>query len=456
MLRSALLAPLMALSLFFTTAASLTASPSAMAAEWLYTFRPGDTIWDLCLKYTNKRGCWQSLPPLNGVKNDRQIRPGFVLTFPVEWLKEVPKPVTVTFVSGDAQVRTLQGPDFIPLKDGDTLSIGSVITTGGNGNLNLRFGDGSSLIMEPNSELSLDTLSSADGYGIVDSRLRLNQGAVKTRVPKRQPASRFKITTPSAVAAVRGTEYRVSAIAGSTPSMRGEVFEGLVDVNTDQNKQAVPAGFGITARKGEALKEPKPLLPAPTFTHSNAPQLLPAEVTWEALVDATSYQLEVLQNNADEQLLERRRLTETNTAFEQLEVGCYTLRLRAIDLDQLQGLAREQTLCIAAPLPIAQLNDDGFVYQDRFHATLSWPHIEQAASYRVQIATDPSFNSPIEEREITEASIDLSGESPLYVRVQTVGDEGQVTAYSQAIEWKPQPNPWIAVSLYVLYGLLVF
>ena len=452
MQRSALLAPLMALSFF----SCLLLPHSASAAEWLYTFRPGDTIWDLCMKYTNQRGCWQKLPPLNGVKNDRQIQPGFVLTFPVEWLKEIPKPVTVTFISGEAQVRGFKESQSRPIKSGDQIGIGSVITTSSNGNLNLRFGDGSSLSMEPDSELSLDTLSTNDGYGIVDSRLRLNQGAVKTRVPKRRPASHFKITTPSAVAAVRGTEYRVSAIDGSTPIMRGEVFEGLVDVNTNQNQQAVPAGYGITARKGEALKQPKPLLAAAIFSSPETPQLLPATVSWQSVTDASAYQLELLQNNAEEQLLERRRQTDTTATFEQLDVGCYRLRLRAIDADQLQGLASQQTLCIAAPLPIPELNANQFTYQDRFHATLSWPAIVEAASYRVQLAHDPSFESIIEEHEVADSRIDISGEKPIYIRIQTIGQEGQVTAYSPALEWTPKPNPWIAVSLYVLYGLLAF
>ena len=452
MRRSALLAPLMALSLFSTTFVT----HSVSAAEWLYTFRPGDTIWDLCLKYTNQRGCWQSLPPLNGVKNDRQIQPGFVLTFPVEWLKEIPKPVTVTFISGDAQVRTLNTSQSSVIRQGDQLSIGSVITTGNNGNLNLRFGDGSSLTMEPNSELSLDTLSTADGYGIVDSRLRLNKGAVKTRVPKRQPASRFKITTPSAVAAVRGTEYRVSAIDGPTPMMRGEVFEGLVDVNTDTSKQAVPAGFGITARQGETLKQPKPLLPAPVFSSSEVPQLLPASVEWENLAGAASYQLELLENNTQEKLLQRRQQTENDASFKQLEVGCYRLRLRAIDAEQLQGLASEQALCIAAPLPIPQLNAKQVTYQDRFTANLVWPAIEEAAGYHVQLASDSDFDHIIKEWKVTEPKIQLKGENTLYIRIQAIGREGQVTGYSQPLEWKPKPNPWITASLFVLFGLLAF
>lgn len=435
---------------------TLLASTPAFSAEWLYTFRPGDTIWDLCLKYTNQRGCWLKLPKLNGVKNDRFIKPGFVLTFPANWLKELPKPVSVTFVDGDAFLQPLDSTERQPIKKGDLLSLGSTLTTGASGNLNLKFADGSSLQMEPNSELSLDTLSSVDGYGIVDSRLRLNQGAVKTRVIKRTPASRFRITTPSAVAAVRGTEYRVSSIDGPTPLMRGEVFEGLVDVNTDKNSQPVPAGFGITAKKGEALTQPKPLLPAPSFISDDAPKLLPIQVQWQAQTDASHYQLELLQNNQLDELIERLKISDTRYTFDQLAVGCYKLRLRGVDTQSLQGLASEQALCVAAPLGIPSLTADNFEYSDRFNAQLSWASVEDAASYRVQVATDADFTHIISDSVQEGSSIALAGEKPLYVRVLAVGTEGQTTVYSTPLQWQPKPNPWIAAGLYALFAILAF
>ncbi len=432
------------------------ASVPAFSAQWLYTFRPGDTIWDLCLKYTNQRGCWLKLPPLNGVKNDRFIKPGFVLSFPAEWLKDIPKPVSVTFVDGDAFVLAMNSQTPAAINKGDQLGIGATLTTGATGTVNLKFGDGSTLQMEPNSELSLDTLSSFDGYGVVDSRLRLNQGAVKTRVVKRRPASRFKITTPSAVAAVRGTEYRVSSIDGPTPTMRGEVFEGLVDVNTDQNTQAVPAGFGITAKKGETLKAPKPLLPAPIFTSASTPQLLPIDVEWDAVDGAMSYQLELLKNNQDDELISRTSLTERSFSVKALDIGCYKTRLRAIDTEQLQGLAGEQTLCVAAPLGVVSLDSDKLIYSDRFNAQLSWTNIHGAAQYRVQISRDAQFSDILSDKTHANPQVVLSGEAPLYLRVQTIGNEGQTTAFSPTMEWKPKPNPWIAIGLYTLFAIIAF
>jgi len=434
----------------------LFASVPAFSAEWLYTFRPGDTIWDLCLKYTNQRGCWQKLPPLNGVKDDRRINPGFVLSFPATWLKEIPKPVAVTFVDGEARLLALGSETPIPLNKGDQLGIGATLTTGANGNVNLRFGDGSTLQMEPNSELLLDTLSSFDGYGVVDSRLRLNRGAVKTRVVKRRPASRFKITTPSAVAAVRGTQYRVSSIDGPTPIMRGEVFEGLVDVNTDQNRQSVPAGFGITAKKGETLKKPKALLPTPIFISDGTPKLLPINIEWQMLNGAANYQLELLEDNNADELMVRHTINETQFRFDELAVGCYKVRLRGIDTDKLQGLATEQPICVAAPLAIAELSRDNLVFSNRFNAQLSWAAIEDAAQYRVQIATDADFINIISDDKLTNTHIALNSEAPLYVRIQTIGHEGQTTPYSTAMQWKPKPSPWIAAGFYALFAIIAF
>lgn len=435
---------------------ALLPAANSYSAEWLYTFRPGDNIWDLCLKYTNQRGCWQKLPKINGVTQARQLRPGFVLSFPVDWLKETPKPVTVEFISGQVMAKRSDSTPASALSVGEQLPIGSIISTA-DGNVNLRFGDGSTMQLEPNSELALDALSTVDGYGIVDSRLRLNQGAVKTRVVKRTPASRYTITTPTAVAAVRGTEYRVSSIIGEQPLMRGEVFEGLVDVSANSSVEPVAAGFGITAQKDVPLAKPKPLLPRPTFLSSTIPQLLPTSVDWQALDGAMSYQLELLQDNDLEELIERLSLTDTRHPVTALDVGCYRLRLRGIDSDELQGLGAQHRLCIAAPLAVPQLDPKQLNYNGRFEAKLMWPAIEEAAQYRVQIASDDQFAQILSD-DVLKADaaphIQVSGQEPRYIRVQVIGNEGQITVFSQPLEWKPKPSPWIAIGMYTLFALI--
>lgn len=424
---------------------------NSFAANWLYTVRPGDTLWDLCQRYTKKPDCWYKLDKVNGVKYPRRLPPGFVVSFPVDWLTTVPTPVEVSFVDGDVSVRLQQSVEFQAVSVGDKLPIGAHIVTA-QGNVNLLFADGTTMQLEPGSELILDTLSAVDGVGIVDSRLRLNRGAVKTRVIERKPASRFQITTPTAVAAVRGTQYRVSSIVGERPLMRGEVFEGLVAVNANNMQQGVAAGFGIVAKQGEPLSEPRALLPAPVFTMGEAVQSVPAVISWQGLVGAQSYQLEILQDNDKEELIERTELKTVEYEVESLETGCYQLRIRAIDNEQLQGMAGQQKLCIAASLAIPELHTDNITYQARYAATLTWPPVDGAVEYRYQIASDRSFNNLLSEGRVGLPQIDLAGTEPLFIRVRVIGQGGQLTAFSDALQWQPDTSRWAAV---IMFGLLV-
>ncbi len=55
----------------------------------------------------------------------------------------------------------------------------------------------------------MDSLGSFDASGMVDTSVRLKKGRVENRVAPQKPDSRYRIITPAAVAAVRGTEFRV-------------------------------------------------------------------------------------------------------------------------------------------------------------------------------------------------------------------------------------------------------
>lgn len=428
--------------------------PNSFAADWLYTVRPGDTLWDLCQRYTKEPGCWYKLDKVNGVEFPRRLPPGFVVSFPVDWLKTVPTPVEVSFVDGNVSVRLRQGAEAQAVSVGDKLPIGAHIVTV-QGNVNLLFADGTTMQLEPNSELILDTLSAVDGIGIVDSRLRLNRGAVKTRVIERKPTSRFQITTPTAVAAVRGTQYRVSSILGEQTLMRGEVFEGLVAVSANNTQQGVAAGFGIVAKQGESLSEPRALLPPPVFTMGEAAQSLPALISWQALVDAQTYQLEILQDNDKDELIQRNELNTLEYTISSLDPGCYQLRIRAIDNAQLQGLANQQKLCIAPSLELPELSSNDITYRERYAATLAWPPVDGAVEYVYQVSSDVSFNNILSEGRVSAPQLDLAGTEPLFIRVQVVGQEGQVTAFSEALQWQPRPGHWPVIVTFGLFALVL-
>ncbi|MCR8921193.1 FecR domain-containing protein [Dasania sp. GY-MA-18] len=432
---------------------SLLVITSSQAAEWLYTVRPGDNLWNLCKQYTTHPRCWQDLAKTNKVTYPKRLPPGFVISFPVDWLKAIPRPVEVRFVLGEVSIQAPNSDISLAPSIGDKLAIGSKITTQ-QGHINLRFGDGSLMQLEPHSELLLDSLSNFDGVGIVDSRMRLNQGAVKTRVIKRQPASRFQITTPTAVAAVRGTEYRVSSVIGEQALMRSEVFEGLVDVSAASNSQPVAAGFGIVAKQGQALNPAKPLLPAPKFSINKQAQLLPLQLQWQPVQDAQHYLLSLFEDNDQQELISQWQVAQSQHQLVDLAANCYRLQLRAVDQQQLQGLASQQRLCIAPAISTPILDSSKLKSYNKT-ATLEWPALANAKRYYYQLALDKNFEQIIDEQWQNHTQLTLSGEQPLYIRIKAQGEQGQTTAYSNALHWQPSANNWPAAIIFVLYALAV-
>ncbi len=453
-------------TLFSVLLVQLLLCSPAFSADWLYTVRPGDNLWNLCLRYTIEPDCWRKLDKVNNVAFPRRLPPGFVVSFPVEWLKKVPTPVKVTFIKGDARIQRQKNASSQAVSVGDWLPIGTKIMTG-EGHLNLLFGDGSTLQLEPNSELVLDTLSTVDegnegssegtlgGNSIVDSRLRLNKGAVKARVLKRKPASRFLITTPTAVAAVRGTEYRVSSVTGEKTLMRGEVFEGLVDVSAQETLHPVAAGFGIIAQQGKPLLKPRPLLPPPTIITGLAPQSLPAILRWQAVPGAISYQLDILNDNDNNELIQTINSSELEASLNNLAINCYRIRMRGIDSDELQGLVSQKKLCIEEKLAAPVLDANKLNYTGRYTSALTWQPVENAGQYNIQLSADAQFTQIIKEYTASEPQQLITGDKPLFIRIQVIAANGQISPYSNVLAWHPRPGYWPLI-LFGLYALAIF
>ena len=422
-------------------------------SDWLYTVRPGDTLWDLCKKYSKNPDCWETLDKRNNVSYPPHLPQGMIIRFPAPWLKDAPTPVEVTYVSGNAQVQIKADSELMPLMAGKKLPAGAIVQTG-KGQVNLLFPDGSTMQLDNYSELILDSVRTEEGIQAVDSQLRLQRGAVKTRVIKHQPVSQFQITTPTAVAAVRGTQYRVSSESGERNLTRTEVFEGLVEVSAEDITQPVPGEFGIIAKQGEPLQQARPLIKAPTFTLDDSPKMVPLDITWDALNGAANYQFEILNDNEKDEVLTKIETSKTHYKIDLLAQGCYRIRLRGIDSEELQGLATQQQLCIAKRLRLPKLEDKYLEYSDPNTSVLSWKPVGGALHYNIRVASDKKFKNIISETQSVKNSVSLAGIEPLYVQVQAVGEAGQKTEFSATYKWEPEGSHWLTVLIFSCIALV--
>ena len=230
------------------------------APEWRYSVRPGDNLIRFSERHLINPDDWRVLQTHNKIKNPQRMQLGQVLRVPLKLLKQLPAPAEIVLASGQAGI--LKADKSVqPVIAGQQLTAGTELITGENSKLNIKFADGSIVSMQPKSTMKLDTLSMYSGGGMVDTKLRLQQGKVETEAnPAHLQGNQMQIITPTAVAAVRGTKFRVSADA---VSIKQETLEGKVALMAAGAEVSVDKGFGSLSEGGNAPLPPVLLLPAP-------------------------------------------------------------------------------------------------------------------------------------------------------------------------------------------------
>lgn len=421
----------------------------AGAQEWVYTVRPGDTLWDLSAKYL-KRGIayTERLRQLNAVSDPYHMPPGSKIRFPIRWLKVQPASVSVASAWGDVRAVPAGSTSAAPVAAGATLATGDRIVIGDTGNAVLVFADGSRLIVRANSEIVFDTLSAYGDTGMVDTRARLQRGRVDAQTaPARGPGSRYEIHTPAAVSAVRGTGYRVSADA-QRPVARTEVLSGAVAVSGSGRTQRVPAKFGVFAEAGKPPEPPRELLPAPDV--SGLPAVVerdPVNLAWPAVPGAQGYRMQVAETDKFERLIVDKVAASPSTGgFPLATDGAYYLRVRGVDGLGLEGLDSNHKFVLNArpappfavePQPAARIHDPRPRYQ--------WTVPETAVAYRFQLSRDDQFQDVIEDHQLSgEASYRSAAAletGTYYWRVATKDKEGETGPYSDPQEFTYRPLP---------------
>lgn len=322
---------------------ALVAARPALAQDWIYEAQPGDTLWNICLDYTAKRGCWLELGKYNQIADPMRIQPGTEIRVPLAWLLELPVVGTVLNVQGEVQYQEQDGNNPIRLVEGEQLVLGSVITTLG-GTARIQLGDHSEVFLRPQSVLELNRVRMRAGDGGKTSLL-LDRGNVEVSVEP-EKKSRFEVHTPSAIAAVRGTRYRV--VNASRTATRGEVLEGKVAIQAETSVD-VPGGFGLLAQQGVALGEPRKLLDPPVFAKPALNGPLPLLVQWQLDPLATRWQVDLYAESGG--LIESRQTRQNNYLIEERPLGCYRVIVRAIDAEDFNGLENALPVCIEPPPP---------------------------------------------------------------------------------------------------------
>jgi hypothetical protein len=115
---------------------------------------------------------------------------------------------------------------------GDVLSAGNSIRTGENSMADILFGTSGIIRIQPGSDISIATLMDQTTG---DTQIDMSKGRLNVTLAKLKKGD-FRVKTGTAVAAVRGTTFRITADGKAT---RLDVITGAVRVNPVQNNTPV-------------------------------------------------------------------------------------------------------------------------------------------------------------------------------------------------------------------------
>lgn len=193
---------------------------------------------------------------------------------------------TLTILGGEVQVSHDGGP-FETAADGAVIGPGDVIRTAADARAVLTYFEGSTVSVDPSSELAIDEASSSpDGSTVVV--MTQNLGRTWHVVTKLiTGGSKYEVRTPAATASVRGTAFAVGVTqdAGGKSVTTVATTEGAVAAaapataaDPQPEPVVVAAGFETTVASGDRKPQVPTLAPEPertiTVTIGNANSLV--------------------------------------------------------------------------------------------------------------------------------------------------------------------------------------
>lgn len=419
---------------------------SASAGDFVYTVREGDNPWSLTERFLKSFSHWPRLQAYNHIVDARALRPGSTLRIPAAWLRA--NEATARVLDARGEVQAIGSSGTIKVVAGTALPSGTLIRTGDASSVIIEFPDGSRSQLGAQGALRLNAVREVIASGAQQVELQLDQGRIESSVASTSRAGGgYSVRTPAAVAAVRGTEFRISVDEAS--DVRTETLEGRVDVGNARGRVRLPAGTGTLASTGQRPLAASALLPAPAL--DELPQQIdriPFRHALPQVPGAVAYRTQLLASSGivDAEALSARAEVLANAAIAD---GSYRLRVRAIDANGIEGEdaereiilnARPEPPFLTAPTPGARVSDE----EIRF----AWARSTEAAHDHFQLAADADFRTLIEDRaELEGASVKLDSElapGRYFWRVarSTAGDGKGPFSDVQAFE-RPPPGPQV-------------
>ncbi|MGP4844384.1 FecR domain-containing protein [Marinobacter sp. 1Y8] len=366
--------------------------------DWTYTLRPNETLDQISKRLLGNGHTLAALTRYNRIDDPKAVMPGQSIRIPVNWLEKQPEPAVALAVAGSAQ--RLQGIDGKrqPLKPKMQIRAGDEVSTQ-SGSAVIQLANGSLIRMGQDSHLIFNRLTRYGKTGMVDTLMRLERGSIEAEVEAlTENGSRFEIDTPSAIAAVRGTAFRLQAEQGTTQL---QVTEGKVAFGPPGRTLPVPAGYSATAGKGtRSAVDIRKLPAAPEMRPlpANASRM-PLDIKWQPVAGASRYQVDIYDSTSGRWVAREQSATPELT-LNHLDNGKYDIKLAAISTSGVSGMPSKQTInlhqqakmaTLVAPAANDKIDDDV--------PDFSWAYTGDNELGRVEISDSDDFSNLVASSE---------------------------------------------------------
>ncbi len=412
---------------------SLTAAQT-WAEEWIYTVRPGDTLSGISHEYLINIDYWPKVMQLNDIDEARKLSPGTRLRIPVEWLKQ--HSAVVKVIAKHGNVSLISASSSSALTANANLQAGQGIRTGKNSSISIEFADGSRILVLPNSEILIESTTKNPDTGAATLSVQVLKGYIENEVAPQKPGGRYRITTPAAVAAVRGTNFRVSTDDGGD-LMRNEVLQGKVEVSGSGVSRSVGAGFATLAKTGEPPSVPTLLPLAPDLSGLNK-RIAKADITFSwptSSPKVVNYRAQLAQDTSFNAPIHNRLMQTPEVTWLELSPGNYFMRVRGIDDKGFEGFNATHAFVIIEPpqTPNAYTPKDEVILS-KPRPFIAWSLAQDVSFYHLQLANDESFKQIfIDIPNIVNTNykpIEDLPDGQYFWHVQSVSSDGSKSAFS--------------------------
>ncbi len=316
-----------------------------------YKIKPGDTLRGLVAQYFNGDDGLSLVSKLNQLDNPNKVQVGKVIKLPRERIKFMPSTATVSRLNCSG-VTLLGGSDPVQVRAGMSLSEGAVLKVPPSCQFAITLDDASTVSLLSGAIIQLKTLRVNLLEPSPEIQIELLEGRISVDVPRKRldGDAPFRVKTPTSVAGVRGTQFRVGFDAVDRQS-QVEVTSGEVGAkgNEELREKRALGNQGVPILSTGKSLPLENLLRAPAFKNTGFVSSAQAvqDVLIEFDVDPKTHRLSLIKSqDAGFSLAQSEiKLLKPEVVVADLGNKAIFFQVAAISETGLYGSTSEMSIC---------------------------------------------------------------------------------------------------------------